>query len=304
MIGWKTAMLNIFRIFQGIPLMASRNLFSEIKKCVTFIFLKDQGGKYMPNGTGFFVSVNVERDPKLSVVYLVTAKHILQDSNGNFFATVYIRLNKHGGTSQYIDIPLEAVYTHDEPEVDLAIYPLLLDPNEYDYISVASDLISTKKVVAEHNIIEGDEVFFAGLFESHYGQRKNQPILRFGKIALMSDEKIEWKQNNQNASKFLDLYLLECQAYGGNSGSPVFFQLNPFFLPDQLTIEGRPQIYLGGIIMGHFNLDEILHDRLSRQNMGITAVTPADKLYDVLFGKKAIHDRENVPASEHHRKLS
>jgi hypothetical protein len=40
-------------------------------------------------------------------------------------------------------------------------------------------------------IQEGDEVFFCGLFESHYGQQKNQPIMRFGKVALMTDEKIE-----------------------------------------------------------------------------------------------------------------
>jgi hypothetical protein len=37
----------------------------------------------------------------------------------------------------------------------------------------------------------------------------------------MFDEKVEWKEKGI-PSKLLDLYLLECQSFGSNSGSPVF----------------------------------------------------------------------------------
>jgi hypothetical protein len=50
-----------------------------------------------------------------------------------------------------------------------------------------------------------------------------QPIVRFEKVALITDEKIEWKETIP--PKPLELYLLECQSYSGNSVSPVIFNL-------------------------------------------------------------------------------
>ena len=49
----------------------------------------------------------------------------------------------------------------------------------------------------------------------------------------------------------MDLYLLECQPFAGNSGSPVFFQLEPLRNPWQLSL-GGPKIYLGGVMTGSF----------------------------------------------------
>lgn len=72
-------------------------------------------------------------------------------------------------------------------------------------------------------ISEGDDVFFSGLFESHYGQLKNQPIIRFGKVALVTDEKIEWKE--EKPPKLLDLYPVECQSRGRQQRVTCIFQL-------------------------------------------------------------------------------
>ena len=111
----------------------------------------------------------------------------------------------------------------------------------------------------------------------------------------MSDEKVEWPQEGK-PSRFLDLYLMECQAYGGNSGSPLFFQLNPMRKPDEFRI-GAPQIYLAGVIKGHFDLKKILYDKLLIQNMGIAAVTPSYKLYEILFDKQIVQDRNDAPVN-------
>ena len=40
------------------------------------------------------------------------------------------------------------------------------------------------------NMGVGDEVFMLGRFISHSGIQKNQPLARFGNIALMPDERI------------------------------------------------------------------------------------------------------------------
>lgn len=98
-----------------------RNFFEDIKKSVTFIFLEDDS-RYVPNGTGFLVSVEVEKDTSTHVMYLVTAKHVIQKNNGVYHRVVAIRLNKHDGSSEYIRLDLEhtEIFTHTDNEVDLA----------------------------------------------------------------------------------------------------------------------------------------------------------------------------------------
>jgi hypothetical protein len=38
-------------------------------------------------------------------------------------------------------------------------------------------VIPDLQVMKQLEILEGDDVFFSGLFESHFGQMKNQPII-------------------------------------------------------------------------------------------------------------------------------
>lgn len=200
----------------------------EIKKSVSFIFILDGTDRFKPNGTGFFVGVKHADNEKVFSVYFVTAKHVLQDESGNYFQEIVLRLNKKDGDSHLIKVALKdiKIFEHQDKDVDIALFNCLPDQNVYDFKFIPDDLIANKEVMARNEIAEGDEVFFAGLFTSHIGQKKNQPIIRFGKVALISDEKIEWKEKDK-PPKFLDLLLLECQSFGGNSGSPVFFQLNP-----------------------------------------------------------------------------
>lgn len=176
--------------------------------------------------------------------------------------------------------------------MDIALCTLNPDPRVYEFKSISRQMICSKETIEKLEIAEGDDVFFSGLFESHIGQRKNQPIVRFGRVALMSDEKIEWKEKGRS-SKQLDLYLLECQSFGGNSGSPVFFHLNPLRNLRQIdTLD--PAIYLAGIIMGSFQNTEIYYDILLRQNMGIAAVTPSYKLLDIIDSKKVKEARNHA----------
>lgn len=118
---------------------------------------------------------------------------------------------------------------------------------------------------------------------------------------VIPDEKVEWKQGKNQPPKMLDLYLLECQSFGGNSGSPVFFQLNPFRNLGELR---QSQIFLAGIMMGSFlNGSEIQvfetdTKAMSLQNIGIAAVVPAYKLHELLFSEEVAKERSSPKTSE------
>jgi len=280
--------------------MAITSHLTEIKQCTTFIFIEEDG-QSIPNGTGFFVGVKNEESPDNYNVYLVTAKHVLQDVNGNYLPIIVIHLNKLDGTSQLIKIELNKnieIFSHSDNDVDIACFNCLPDQKVFDFKFIQNDLISTNEIIEKNGIAEGEEIFFTGLFTSHLGQKRNQPIVRFGKVALMSEEKIEWKEKAKPA-KFLDLYLFECQSFGGNSGSPVFFQLNPLRRPGQLSL-GGPVIFLAGVMRGSFltgselQIAETDNKIFSLQNIGIAAVTPAQKLHEILFSEKLIELRKSI----------
>ena len=276
------------------------NHLQEIKKSVSFILIPERTDKLTPNGTGFFVGVKHADNESIFSVYFVTAKHVLQDENGNYLTEIVLRLNKKEGDSQLIKIALKdiKIFEHHDKDVDIALFNFLPNQNFYDFRFIPDNLIANKEVIMKNEISEGDEVFFAGLFTSHMGQKKNQPIIRFGKVALISDEKIEWKEKDKPA-KFLDLYLLECQSFGGNSGSPVFFQLNPLRNPGQLSL-GGPVIFLAGVMKGSFltgselQIAETDNRMFSLQNIGVAAVIPAQKLHEILFSEKLIELRKSI----------
>jgi hypothetical protein len=265
----------------------------EITKVVTFIFLSPDGGKsFTPNGTGFFVGVKSGADRFR--VYLVTAKHVLKDSTGQYRQSVWIRLNKKGGGSGMITLPLTGkgaapVYEHPtDHSVDLAVIPCLPSQDLFDFQFIPDEMLTTKDAFAELNISEGSDVFFCGLFAQFVGQSQNYPITRFGKVAMMPSEKIPWQDAEGRPPEMVDLYLLETQSFGGNSGSPVFFYLGQDRQPGSIIV-GPPVIKLAGVMKGTFRDASplVMANQnvipLSLQNVGIAAVVPSYHLHEILF---------------------
>lgn len=150
------------------------NHLQEIKKSVSFIFVKDADGELRPNGSGFFVGVKNENNKDVFNVYFATAKHVLQDSEENYLSEVVLRLNKKGGDSQFININLKdiKVFEHEDKDVDIALFNCLPDQKIFDFKFVSDNQIANNDVVSSNNIEEGDDVFFAGLFTSHIGQKE------------------------------------------------------------------------------------------------------------------------------------
>ena len=64
-----------------------------MKKIVVFIFSSPDGRDLSPLGTGFLVGVPLPQNRQRMKVYLVTARHVLEDENGNLHDRVWVRLN-------------------------------------------------------------------------------------------------------------------------------------------------------------------------------------------------------------------
>ncbi len=270
---------------------------SEFKSVVAFIYIEKEDGNLVPNGTAFFVGVKNPSEPNISSVYLVTAKHVLYKPNTTeFLDKVFVRLNKKEGGSEINAIPIKAegkkrtVFTHNDPNVDIAVIPCLPNQTKVDFKFIPDDMITTREAYKDLKIREGSEVFFTGLFSYYPGVERNYPIVRFGRVALVTDEKIEWDR------KQMDLYLIEAGSYGGNSGSPVFFFLGSDRKPGSIII-GSPIYKLAGVMQGTFRDAQEIKSIETRKvdfalsSMGIAAVVPGYKLHEVLFSEEVKKNR-------------
>lgn len=279
----------------GLPDATAVTIPTEVKNIVTFVFLRNPKGNLVPQGTGFFVAIKGEQNPDRVYGYLVTAKHVIRDKHNRYFASIFIRLNKRTRGAEFLELPLQGkdalpVYVHRDPDVDLAVLPILPNRDIFEFKVLPQEMLTTTQAFKQANIKEGDEVFFTGLFWQFFVDpgsypKRNYPIVRFGRVALVTDERIPWKEGNKTIS--LDLYLIEALSFGGNSGSPVFFYLGGEREPGTLTFARR--LLLAGVIKGTF-LDhreiqaiEVRKALVASQSVGISAVVPSYKLHDILF---------------------
>jgi hypothetical protein len=304
--------------FSIIPAHAAMIGQPDIGKVVTFIFTADAHGNLSrdsrtnnpaPYGTGFFVTVKDESGGPGGYSYLVTDKHVIKDPHGNDLPRIYIRVNKLQGDAEFAPVDLvengqSVVFTHPDPTVDLAVIPAFPRQDVYDFKTVPDDFLATEELPG---IGEGSQVFFVGLFTTYYGEKKNVPLFRFGRVAMLPADRITWQDRPETPPQLATLYLLETQTYGGNSGSPVFYR------PEFIQPSGAaPKEELIGIIRGYFGevfpigfVNAPTADvpvPVYRQNIGIAAVTPAYLLHDILFSDtlkklRAEHPISYPPAS-------
>lgn len=202
----KWALSIVLVVLSKFTLLAALPVPPELKKIVVFIFAPTETG-IRPMGTGFFVGVQTSEQPGRFRVYLVTARHVLQEpvneraegAETRFYPLVFVRLTKKGGGTKLLPLPLvtggaqKNIFVHDDPTVDLAVVPVLPDQEEYEFKFLPDEFLTTKDSFAELKIREGHEVFFTGLFLPHLGSEANYPVVRFGRVALVTDERIRWK---------------------------------------------------------------------------------------------------------------
>ena len=272
---------------------------AEVKSVVAFVFIPDkEPGSFTPWGTAFFVAVKDEANPDRAFVYLVTAKHVLQTADQKaWLPQIFVRLNTRAGASEMFPVPIvvsgakQTVFLHPtDKTADVAVIPALPDEKRFDFKFLGQEHLTSPQDFKQLGIAEGSEVFFTGLFAPYVGARRNYPVVRFGRVALITDEKIRF------IDREADLYLVETASYGGNSGSPVFFYLGSDRQPGSIII-GPPVLKLAGVMSGTF-LDvqpiraiDTVRAAASQSNMGIAAVVPAYKVWEILSGRELASKR-------------
>jgi hypothetical protein len=133
------------------------------------------------------------------------------------------------------------------------------------------------------------------MFTPYLGNKKSYPIVRFGKVAMLPEEKVSF------GGAAIEAYLIETFAFGGNSGSPVFFYLGMNRTSGSLML-GPPILKIAGVMKGFFGdiepvqLAEVATTPthtvpVSTGNSGISAVVPAQKVREILHSAKLENNR-------------
>lgn len=273
----------------------------QYRQCVVFLYadttdpisgLSDR----RPVGTGFLVSMPLPGREIEVALYVVTARHIVDMTRGYGLHPLIARINAADGG--YQDIPMPDAAWNEHPTNDVAVGSLVgarYDRSRpLDLKHIGLELFLTADVVRERvtsgqPVGLGDDVFFTGLFTPHPGVRQNQPVIRFGSISLMPQEKVRVTTDDRGSSALIDAYLVEARSQGGHSGSPAFH----FNRIDVNTLVGAPAYSprLLGVVQGHFEAPsdpQVLGDLGgeegggTQENAGMAVVVPAQFIVDLL----------------------
>jgi hypothetical protein len=165
--------------------------------------------------------------------------------------------------------------------VDLAVLPLAPDLKRFDYQPLPLSMFATKDVIATQQIAEGDSVLFAGFFYQYPGQKKIEPIVRQGILAMMPDEELKTTLGKPGR-----VYLADVHVFGGNSGSPMVVNVGGY-RNGSLVMGGFPYLLLG-IVSGYYETADFKLETAAtltgeaNANSGISIVVPAEQLKALL----------------------
>jgi hypothetical protein len=202
----------------------------------------------LPLGTGFFVClVFVGSDGKPTGEIerkLVTNKHIVTGRDA-----LVLRLNSTDGKGcichdQVLDRTVSKnVLESPRPEVDLAVIDV---PNIAGTAPVAFgyETLMDEACLNELHFKEGSDIFTAGFFLRYAGNRRNYPLVRSGKLALLTHERW-WRVQQDAPAQYA--YLGELGTTYGASGSPVLL------VPDKINVALDGSIhglYVGARLLG------------------------------------------------------
>ena len=269
----------------------------DIRKCVAFAAYK-LGNEYVVAGTVFFVGYShYEAD---SFTFAVTARHVIDDIREiSADGKLYLRLNFIDGSARYVGTELSKWRLHPtDSSVDVAVFPVPI-LEKYDHLAYPTSAFATDAVIKQEDIGIGEDLFLAGLFFGHFGEKRNIPILRVGNIAAMPEESIDTEMGR------MDAFLVETRSIGGLSGSPVFVNLG-FVRPDShgkmRFWEGEStrtsMFYLLGLMHGHYRKgqekDLARFDDREPINMGIAIVVPANKILEVIEQPSILDEMRSI----------
>lgn len=272
--------------------------------CVCFLGINlwegPHAGKFVSLGTGFFVGV---KHNGYDFLYIITAKHVLDEVERMNIKHLQARLNKRNGEFDFIQLPPNDHWLTVD-EADLAILGIpVINSTVFNYGALPLEMLATDQKLAEHSIGVGDDLFTVGLFVLRTGKRRNIPIIRTGVIAAMPEPSEPLIRDGQP----YHAYLAEMRSIGGLSGSPVFVFIDQFRIVDSNIPPGHSWMYFClGLIRGHWDLKRDIDDAVvtsdvrpgyskgENLNTGIALVTPSQYLVALLTSAEFIEHRRQV----------
>ena len=277
----------------------------ELLNCIVFVGCYDADGNERYVGSGFWVSRPGPEDIANAYrpTYLVTAAHVIDWIRKHVSPgdnRVLIRVNTKLGSQKWVETPLPFWKVHPDNGADLAVFKTTMDLTWHHLSWPVEAFVTAQSIQDDGRKIElGDELFFAGLFWPHTGEKRNIPIVRVGNVAALRGEKILNRDDH-----LMDAYLVESRSIGGLSGSPVFIDIHTAkrdyagtsqFIRGNFPIKFR----LLGVMHGHFTVPDVQPDADAGKekiplNMGIAIVVPSERILEVLefFSQEELAEAE------------
>jgi hypothetical protein len=190
---------------------------------------------------------------------------------------------------------------------DFAVAMLRL-PSHVQHLQMGlNDWGLTKQAAADLNVGPGDEVYMVGRFIGHGGRVTNNPVARFGSIALMPNI---MEPVRDGRGKDVEAYLVEMRSHSGFSGSPVFLMIPQHsfrgVIGDTSLEDNQTKFRLLGIDTGHMTENapvQVKDERGMWQNVprhrvamntDMAIVTPIWKVVDLLEREDMIEQRRRA----------
>jgi hypothetical protein len=276
----------------------------EILDCVVYLYSSFSDAESGNNigGSGFVVQIPCEKPEfsESSHIYAVTNRHVIDDG----FSCV--RFNTQDGRRLVVEAkPSDWIVSQTD---DLAVAPMPEMPIPVAANAVLLACLLTQEEIAKHDIGVGDDVIMLGRFINREGIQKNSPTARFGHIAQMPGDPIEFRRKGKLYIQDL-AFLCEVKSIGGYSGSPVFLMPNPTY-----SRGGEPLPKDRGVVIGvdfcHIRnfehpLDasgiEMTHMHIP-VNTGMAGVIPAWRLRELIMSDKALKQRRNAEEAQSKKK--
>lgn len=240
----------------------------EMLESVVFVFRSEDAARATSadGATGFVVEIQAPLRPA-GTRYVVTCQHVVQDQD------VYVRFNARDRRGLIVHC-ISQRHWHAHPngdDISVALVDADLSSSTVRAIPWPNG-VATRKAVRSWNVGIGDDVFMLGRFLAHSAALRNQPIARFGHIAMMPDEPV-----HDGRGLKVEAYLVEMLSRSGFSGSPVVVHMPAgSYRGDGRMIPFYQQNFtLLGMDVGHKELRPGEHT-------GMSIVTPAWKIHEAL----------------------
>jgi hypothetical protein len=268
--------------------------------------------KWFTEGTGFFYGYLLKDEPdpqkRQYEIYLVTAKHVVEEHAANAKTDLNARVDAKDSTRgvQEFPIPINPIagqsmwFFHPDSSIDIAVVqvnPNVLhdagfEPGWFVGDQTAADINKLKTL----EVSAGDGIFVLGWPLNLAGDQRNYVIVRDGVVARVS-EMLDGASKN---------FLIDALVFPGNSGGPVVLK------PDIAAIQGtrnQPAAYLIGVVVSFIPYTELAvsaqthRPRVSfEENSGLAEVLPVDDINQAIEAWRKIRDAapKAPPPTVHH----